>query len=103
MNKSATVCLLLAMVVLLVSYASAEHKRPDNKPSRIDDVNSEVVKPLDNILGDLDGLRIRRHAQGGDNQGGQGGQGGGRRPPSNNNHGQRNGQNGQGDQNSNEN
>uniref|UniRef100_A0A182QUB2 Uncharacterized protein n=1 Tax=Anopheles farauti TaxID=69004 RepID=A0A182QUB2_9DIPT len=80
-----TVFLLALVAVLLVHYASAEHKKPDDKLSRIDNVDVEV-KPLDSILSELDGLRIRRAAQGGQGggqggQGGQQGQGGNRGPP----------------------
>uniref|UniRef100_A0A182MA72 Uncharacterized protein n=1 Tax=Anopheles culicifacies TaxID=139723 RepID=A0A182MA72_9DIPT len=83
--------LLLSMVVLLVHYGSAEHKKPDDKLTRIDNVHEEMIKPLNDIFGELEGLRIRRAAQGGSGgqgggPGGQGGEGGGkggrRGPPS---------------------
>uniref|UniRef100_A0A182MXB8 Uncharacterized protein n=1 Tax=Anopheles dirus TaxID=7168 RepID=A0A182MXB8_9DIPT len=82
MNKATKATVFLLAVVLLVNYASAEHKKPDDKLSRIDNVDVEL-KPLESILGELEGLRVRRAAQGGQGggQGGQGGQGGRRGPP----------------------
>ncbi|XP_052890633.1 uncharacterized protein LOC128298867 [Anopheles moucheti] len=101
MNKITGACFVLSMVLLLVHYASAEHKKPDEKLTRIDNVDGDMMKPLHDILGELDGLRIRRAAQGG--SGGQGGQSGGggdgnggRRGPPSGGQGQRGGQGGQG-------
>ncbi|XP_053660340.1 uncharacterized protein LOC128709367 [Anopheles marshallii] len=99
MNKITGACFLLSMVLLL-HHVSAEHKKPDDKPTRIDNVDGDMIKPLHDILGELEGLRIRRAAQGG--SGGQGGQGGGgsgnggRRGPPDGGQGQRGGQGGQG-------
>uniref|UniRef100_A0A182RAJ1 Uncharacterized protein n=1 Tax=Anopheles funestus TaxID=62324 RepID=A0A182RAJ1_ANOFN len=98
MNKITGSCFLLSFVLLLVvNYASAEHKKPDDKLTRIDNVEGDMIKPLNDILGELEGLRIRRAAQGGGGggQGGQGGQGGRRGPPDGG-QGQRGGQGGQG-------
>uniref|UniRef100_A0A182SW18 Uncharacterized protein n=1 Tax=Anopheles maculatus TaxID=74869 RepID=A0A182SW18_9DIPT len=98
MNKFTAACFLLTMVVLLVQCASAEHKKPDDKLAQIDNVDElAMVQPLEHVLGELEGLRIRRAAQGGGGgQGGQGGQGkGGRRGPPDGNQGQGGGQSGQ--------
>ncbi|XP_052862090.1 uncharacterized protein LOC128268855 [Anopheles cruzii] len=108
--------LALAGSLLLVSYAAADQKKPDEKVMPIDGAESLGIKPLDQMFGELEGFRMRRAApafdgvrerraaqQGqdgngrgggqGDGQGGQGGQGGQRGPP--NGQGQGNGQGGQ--------
>uniref|UniRef100_A0A182HPS6 Uncharacterized protein n=1 Tax=Anopheles arabiensis TaxID=7173 RepID=A0A182HPS6_ANOAR len=97
MNKAIGAIFLLAMVVL-VHYASAEHKKPQDTLTRIDNVDGiEMIKPLDDVLSAMEGLRMRRSAQGGGGGGGQGqggqggkqggGQGGGRRGPPDNSQG----------------
>uniref|UniRef100_A0A182WD97 Uncharacterized protein n=1 Tax=Anopheles minimus TaxID=112268 RepID=A0A182WD97_9DIPT len=106
MNQMKSVCFLLSAMLLLVHYVSAEHKKPDEKLVQIDNVHEDMIKPLNDILGELEGLRIRRAAQGGGGgqgggpggQGGEGGKGGRRGPPPG-----QSGQGGQGGQGSGEN
>ncbi|XP_035894104.1 glycine-rich RNA-binding protein blt801-like [Anopheles stephensi] len=92
-----TVASFLLTVVLLVHYVAAEQKKPDEKLARVDGVDElAMIQPLEAVLGELEGLRIRRAAQGGGGQGGgQGGPGkGGRRGPPDGNPGQGGGQSG---------
>ncbi|XP_058117254.1 single-stranded DNA-binding protein-like [Anopheles coustani] len=87
MNKLLATTFLVAM--LLVSITLADHHKPDEKLVPIDNVASELKMPgLESIL---DGLRVRRAAQGqgnggrrgqsgdgqGNQRGGQSGQSGG--------------------------
>ncbi|XP_050081088.1 uncharacterized protein LOC126568624 [Anopheles maculipalpis] len=97
MNKITLASFLLTMV-LLVHYVAAEHEKPDEKLVQIDNVDElGMIQPLEHVLSELEGLRIRRAAQGGGGGGGQGGPGkGGRRgPPDGQQGGQGGGQSGQ--------
>ncbi|XP_058065578.1 rRNA 2'-O-methyltransferase fibrillarin-like [Anopheles bellator] len=108
-----TFILALAASLLLMSYAAADPKKPDEKVMSIDGAESLGIKPVDQMFGELEGFRMRRAApgfegvrerraaqqgqdgngRGGGQGGGQGGQGGQRGPP--NGQGQGNGQGGQ--------
>ncbi|KFB53893.1 hypothetical protein ZHAS_00022339 [Anopheles sinensis] len=84
MNKLLATTFLVAM--LLVSITLADHHKPDEKLVPIDNVAAELK--MHGLESMLDGLRVRRAAQG------QGqGSGGRRGPPSDGQGGQRGGQN----------
>uniref|UniRef100_A0A182JA07 Uncharacterized protein n=1 Tax=Anopheles atroparvus TaxID=41427 RepID=A0A182JA07_ANOAO len=89
MNKLIITFVLASVcAMLLVSYASAEHHKPDEKLVPIDNMPEELKMPLEGIL---DGLRVRREAQADQGQGQ--GNAGRRGPPSGGQGGQQSGQN----------